>query len=259
MGTGRPVWGIVTNMTTASALDTARRIAAPVGMLGGGFMLDPSVLGAGKEAGYPNGFVYYVVGRGGVLGDVHADVVVSAFGFFAPDLVSKMWNAQIEGPRAAADRYTAGCQEWGRTRLAGWNGADRLADLLSTVVDQADPTGLALFAGWRAQARPTDAVGRCYQLLHVLRELRGCVHIVAVLASGLTPLQAVLSNPTGGPETAQRFGWTGDLPNVDRPAFENAENLTNSLMAGHLSVLDANELAELGDLVAAASSHVFGQ
>ena len=103
MGTGRPVWGIVTNMTTASALDTARRIAAPVGMLGGGFMLDPSVLGAGKEAGYPNGFVYYVVGRGGVLGDVHADVVVSAFGFFAPDLVSKMWNAQVEAPRAAAD------------------------------------------------------------------------------------------------------------------------------------------------------------
>jgi len=29
-------------------------------------------------------------------------------------------------------------------------------------------------------------------------------------------------------------------------------------MAGHLSVLDANELAELGDLVAAASSLVFG-
>jgi hypothetical protein len=169
-----------------------------------------------------------------------------------------MWNSQVESPRAAADRYTAGCQEWGRTRLSGWSGAARLAELLSTVVDRADPTGLALFAGWRTQARPSDAEARCYQLLHVLRELRGCVHIVAVLASGLTPLQAVLSNPTGGPETAQRFGWTGDLPPVDRAAFDAAENLTNSLMAGHLSVLGAAELAELGDLVEAAAKHVFG-
>lgn len=221
-------------------------------------MLDPTVLGAGKEVGYPNGFVYYVVGRGGVLGDVHADVVVSAFGFFAPDLVTKMWNGQIESPRAAADRYTLGCQEWGRAKLAGWNGAGRLADLVAAVVDRADPSGLALFAGWRAQARPTDDLARCYQLLHVLRELRGCAHLVAVLASGLTPLQAVLSNPTGGPATAQRFGWTGEMPAPDRTRFDAAESLTDELMSNHLMVLSEAELAELGDLVTAASAHVFG-
>ena len=45
-------------------------------------MLHPDTLTPGKAAGYPGGFAYYVVGRGGVLGDVDASVVVSAFAFF---------------------------------------------------------------------------------------------------------------------------------------------------------------------------------
>ena len=56
-------------------------------------MLHPDTLKIGSEAGYPNGFAWYVAGRGGVLGDVDADVIVSAFAYFNPKIVRKMWLA----------------------------------------------------------------------------------------------------------------------------------------------------------------------
>lgn len=228
--------------------------------MGGAFMLHPDVLGPGKEVGYPGGFAYYVVGRGGVLGDVDADVVVSAFGFFAPTLVSSLWNAGVvvEGARAGARRYGDACAGWGRTRLADFAGAERLADLLARVVDGADVGGLSLFAGWRAALRPDDAAGRCYLLIHVARELRGSTHLVACVASGLTPRDAVLANPHGGPEQAERFGWSGPVePDPEaRTRFAAAEDLTDRLMARHLDVLSDAELGDLCDLVASAHSHL---
>lgn len=138
-------------------------------------MLHPDTLSPGKAAGYPGGFSYYVVGRGGVLGDVDASVVVSAFAFFAPSLVRSLWEAGVvvEGARKASDRYALACAEWGRQRLGAFAHAERLAELLAKIVDHADPTGLVLFAGWQTQACVDDALGRCYQLLHALRELRG--------------------------------------------------------------------------------------
>lgn len=246
-------------------LDAAARLSAPVGALGGAFMLDPAVLGPGKDVGYPGGFSYYVVGRGGVLGDVDADVIVSAFGFFAPTLVRKLWEAGVvvEGPRAAADRYTLGCAQWGRTRLQGATGASRLVELLEKVVDRADASGLSLFSGWRAQPRPDDDLGRAYLLVHVFRELRGSAHLAAVLASGLTPLEAVLTNPSSRAPSAEaqaeKFGWSAPFPDVSRQAaeFEAAERLTNALVARHLEVLSASELDELTDLVDSAQRLAF--
>mgnify|MGYP006273036481 FL=1 len=240
-----------------ASLDAATRLAPLVVDLGGAFMLDPSVLGPGKEAGYPGGFSYYVVGRGGVLGDVDANVVSSAFGFFEPSLVRSLWEAGVvvEGARAGADRYTQGCCDWGRRRLAPWTGAARTAELLTRVIDQADDSGLALFAGWRAQARPDDPIGRAYLLIHILRELRGGAHLVATLAGGITPLEAVLANPTGhGTAQAERFGWKAPFPAVEQlaSAMTAAEATTNGLAARCLDVLTEHELDELVALVGEA-------
>lgn len=224
-------------------------------------MLHPDVLGPGKSAGYPGGFAYYVVGRGGVLGDVDADVVISAFGFFAPPLVASLWNAGVvvEGARSGARRYAEACAEWGRSRLGDWAGAERLAALLARVVDGADVGGLSLFSGWRGVERPDDAAGRCYLLVHVTRELRGSAHLLACVASGLTPRDAVLSNPNGGPDQAEKFGWSGpfELSADTTAAFSRAEELTDRLMARHLDLLTDAEQAELADLVAAAHSRIF--
>lgn len=238
-------------------VDAIRALAAPVGDLGGRWMLHPEVLGPCKDAGYPNGYAYYVAGRGGVLGDVDADVVASAFGFFAPSLVRSMWDrgVAVEGARAAAARYGAACAEFGRRRLAGFDGAHRLAELAGQLADGVDAGALALFAGWRAEQRPADAEGRAMLMLHVLRELRGSVHLVAVVASGLTPLEAVLA--TGGAAGAERFGWTAPFPDVAASAKEGAEAATDTIMARlAAAAMSETELDELVALVEGAHAHL---
>ena len=64
-------------------------IAPLIGSLGSKYMLDPETMAQGAAAKYPNGFAYYVAGRGGVLGDVDSDVVYSAFMFFERSLIDK--------------------------------------------------------------------------------------------------------------------------------------------------------------------------
>ena len=145
-------------------------------------------------------------------------------------------------------------------QLGAFDRAERLVDLVTAVVDGAELAGLSLFAGWQSQARVSDPLGRCYQLLNVLRELRGSVHITAVVAHGVTPLQALLANPNNnGSETAERFGWSGPYQDVKhlRDDFMAAENLTNVLMAQHLSVLTTVEQNELLELVTEVHSILF--
>jgi hypothetical protein len=166
----------------------------------------------------------------------------------------------VEGARAGADRYALACADWGRSRLGAFDRADRLVELVTAVVDGAELAGLSLFAGWQSQARVSDPQGRCYQLLNVLRELRGSVHITAVVAHGVTPLQALLANPNNnGSEMAERFGWSGPYEDVEhlRDDFTAAENLTNILMAHHLSVLTTDEQNELLGLVTEVHAILF--
>ncbi len=255
--------GQTSHRPSERSLLTARCLAAPIGAAGGAFMLHPEVLQPGKDAGYPGGFSYYVVGRGGVLGDVDANVVVSAFGFFAPALVKSLWDSGVvvEGARAGSDRYAASCAQWGRSRLESFDGVDELDSLLERVVDAADPTGLSLFAGWQVQTRASDSPGRCYQLIHVLRELRGSCHIVAVVAHGMSPLAAILANPGSmGVEQAKRFGWEGPFPDKSdlTATFESVETLTDVQMARHLGVLTDREQERLVDLVDRAKTTLVG-
>ena len=67
-------------------------------------------------------------------------------------------------------------------------------ELAEQVVDTAEESGLPLFAGWRAEPRADGGVARMLQLVHVLREWRGAVHLVATTAAGLGPLEAILTN-----------------------------------------------------------------
>ena len=148
-----------------------------------------------------------------------------------------------------------GRRAWGRARLAGLEGAGRLAELLSWVVDSADVAGLPLFAGWRAVALPDDDLGRAEQLLHVLREYRGGLHLVAVLASGLTPLQAVLAGP-GAVGNASFFGWEEPFEDVTGAATARsaAEALTDRLITPAFDVLGHDERVELLTLLESATT-----
>jgi hypothetical protein len=170
-----------------------------------------------------------------------------------------MWEkgVPVEGARAAARRYGAACAEMGRTLVAGFDGAARLAELAGRVADGVDVTGLALFAGWRAEPRPQDVAARAFFLLHVLRELRGSVHILAVVAGGVSPVAAVLAH--GGAAQATLFGWPEPHVAVATELTVDAEVLTDTILAArYASVLSAEEVAELATLVRTLRTHVAG-
>ena len=89
--------------TTPSLLDSVRALTAPVGELGGWWMLADEVLAPGKAFGYPNGYAYHVTGRGGVPGVVDAELVSSASGFLHQALIRKMWQRGLEVDPAPSD------------------------------------------------------------------------------------------------------------------------------------------------------------
>lgn len=245
-------------MADMTARGCVEAISPTVGELGARWMLHPETLEAGKSAGYANGFAWYVAGRGGVLGDVDADVVVSSFAFFEPGLVRTMWEkgTAVEGARAAGRRYAQACADFGQKRLSDVAGIDRLAELADKVIDKASVEGLTLFAGWRAEERPKNPGAHAYFDIHLLRELRGCVHIIAAAAQGLSGLEAIVSDPKAGSAVAKNFGWAEPHPDpaAIKQQREAAEADTDRLLTRFYEVLTPAESAELVDLIGKAKA-----
>jgi hypothetical protein len=217
--------------------------AAPkIAALGAGFYFDPKTLAVGKERGL-DGFRFYFLGRGGVLGDVEPLVVTSAFGYFNPAVVEKMWTtgSQKLAPKEAATIYLECCAQWGRERLGGVDGLGQFCQSAEAIAAAGDPAGLTLFAGIKAQPLADDEVGRAAQLIAVLREFRGSAHLVAVLASGLT---AELAHYIKRPNDYASFGWGDTAPEVtddDRGKLTAAEAMTDRLVRPAFAVLDAGQ------------------
>ena len=127
-------------------------------------------------------------------------------GFFPESFVEKAWNEGREVDLTlAVEVYLQACQEWGRAHLSGFDDVERLSELAEQVVDQTPSIGAPLFAGWRTLPRAQDAPARLAQVMTTLRELRGAMHLAAVMASGLTPREAIVSGPGGG-ANASFFG-----------------------------------------------------
>jgi hypothetical protein len=246
-------------MTRMSPLETVRSTSAPLHNLGGRLMAARSTFRRGAEWGWTDGLAFYVAGRGGVLGDVDGEVVAAAFGFFEPASIAARWaqGVSVAGAREAARRYNEAAAAWGRDRLTDVDGVGRLAELGERVIAAADAAGLPLFAGWRAERRVDDAAGHAGQVIHVLREWRGGNHLVATIAVGLRPLEAVLAGD--GPKQATVCGWAEPFPDCDAlvPLRREAESLTDRLCTGAFEQgLDATERATFAALVAAVHQHV---
>jgi hypothetical protein len=225
-------------MTSQHVITTS---APKIGLLGAVFYFHPSTMARAKELGL-DGFRMYFLGRGGVLGDVEPPVVTSAFGYFHPALVAKVWNSARErmAPREAAREYLACCHALARERLAGVEGLDAFCDAAAAIDDAADPAGLALYAGYKAEPRPDDAAARALHLVTVLRELRGSTHLLAIVASGLPPS---IAHYLRRPNDYGTFGWGEEAPGVTgehRAKLERADRLTDELLVPSFSVLDGD-------------------
>ena len=243
----------------AAVAETVQRVLRPIQQFTRGWMLSEATDRAGIDLGLPSGEDFWIIGRAGVLGDCRPDVAAAALGYISPEGVRQAWAAIPAhlSPSAVHAAYAACCTTWGRDALSTFDPKRmaRLDELGRRVADGASPALGALFAGWRGLAQPTHIGERVALTTQVLREMRGAAHLIAIQACGLTPLDAVLASPAPpprrGPEWARHLRWTGPFRDADelRPARIEAETLTSTIMERHLSVLDADELDEFGEIV----------
>jgi len=223
---------------------------------GAAFYFDQATLARGKELGL-DGFRFYFLGRGGVLGDVEWPVVYSAFGYFKPTLVQSIWDSarQIADPRAAGRAHYQACAEFGRTRLGDVGGLEAFCSAAEAVNGAIDAAGLSLYAALSAEPRVDDPPGRAMQLAALLREHRGSAHLLAVLASGLSVQEAHYMRRPGDFTT---FGWAEDetpvITDDHRARQAAAEALTDTLVSPAYEVLDGGERRAFADGVAAISA-----
>lgn len=222
--------------------ELVKSVCPKIAQLGGAFYFDPATLARGKELGL-DGMRFYVLGRGGVLGDVEPAVVQSAFGYFAAGSIQKLWTTATEklAPREAAREYQQCTSAFGRGRFASLD-LGAFAQAGEKVIAAAQPAGLTLFAGWAAEPRATDVPAHAMQVATVLREFRGSAHLVAVLASGLTAERAHLIRR---PEMYKAFGYdeasAATVTDEERFQLDAAEALTDQLVLAAYSVLSSTE------------------
>ena len=150
-----------TSYGAAVTTDELIAAAAPkLASLGAAFYFDPKTLAVGKELGL-DGFRFYFLGRGGVMGDVEPGVVVSAFGYFNPALVERLWTtgrAKV-APPAAASAYLECCRQFGRDHISGVADLDVFCAAAEAIIAAVDPAGLTLYAGIAGAPLPDDLPG----------------------------------------------------------------------------------------------------
>jgi hypothetical protein len=233
-------------------LTAATATAAAVSTVGSHFMLDGGTYKRGAELGF-TGLDFYVAGRAGVLGDVDADVVASAFTFFEPGAVRTLWDQgrAVMSPAAASAEFAGCCASWAEEHVPDDVDAARLAELATRVVATARPAAAPLFAAWRATEVPSAPKAAAVHQLNVLRELRNGLHGAAVVSAGLSPLEAM---SVRSPHMVPLFGWSEAAPADGlQPVWDGAEACTDRAMAHAFGSLDDAERAELAAL--AASLH----
>ena len=233
-------------MTPEQAAHDAREAIVRVP---GGFMTDAATYARGAELGF-EGADFYAAGRGGVLGDTHADVVAAAFVFFAPETVRAAWarSASVMSRERAARQWAAVAHAWAAAHLSNDVDWRTVASLLGRVVGAAPVAGAPLFAGWCVLDEPEEPKALALHRLNAMRELRGALHGAAVLTVGLSPVEAVVVRT---PAMLPVFGWPEPHPDP-KPLHERwalAEARTDSMLGRHLAVLDDAERTELVELL----------
>lgn len=226
-------------------LDVIRAISDKTGIIGSVYYFHPDTMARGAELGL-DGFRFYFLGRGGALGDVDAAVVRSAFGYFSPSVVAKMWDSGRErcDPRLAARAHLECNAALGRARLGDIDGLDAYGDAAEAVVSGVDESGLTLFAAIRTEPVPADTAARALHYAVLLRELRGSAHLAAVRVCGL---ESAVAHAVARPGDVELFGYTEpiEVTDEDRQRHESAEAMTEQMLVPAYSVLDVDGAAAL--------------
>ena len=213
---------------------------------GWAYYFTPETIGKGKELGL-GGMVFYIAGRGGMMGDCEGETVAAAFGYFNPEVIVKAWDtAKATMPiRDIGRAYFKCAAAHGRLKLSNIPNLETFNALAEKINAAADPDSMPLYATYKYAEFASDAPGRAMQLVATLREFRGSAHLLAIRAMGLTSKQAHFVKR---PNDVKMFGWSEDEPpHIDdavRKTMLEIESLTDRLVAPASSVLVPAEQAE---------------
>lgn len=207
----------------------------------------PETHAKGSELGL-NGMEFYVIGRGGPLGDCEGPAVAAAFGYFNPAIITKAWDSAKAkvAPRVAGKTHLECSANLGRAKLADIPHLAEFVIAADAVNEATNPDGLSLYAAVKAEPLATDTAGRAMQLITILREFRGSAHLLAVRATGLDSKTAHFVKR---PNDIKMFGWSeDDAPHIDESVHRmmlEAEVLTDRLVTPAYGVLDESGRAAL--------------
>ena len=240
------------------AITLARKMRGTIGLLAMHWLMGPDTDARATAAGMPPGIPGYAVGRLGVLGDCPVDNVVGAAFFWEPTFLAEQVRSgrATTNPADGASIYAGICQRWGEDHLAGFDGVVRLGELAERITSTASPLGAPTFVGWRDQELPEPGAGRTMQLCQTLRELGFGRFCIAVQAAGMSPLEAIMSGPTGA-WNAEMFGWKPPFPDGE-PLADTRDRIeadANRLHSADFEVLTGEERAEFRELARAARNH----
>ncbi|MEO3937223.1 hypothetical protein V3N99_10740 [Dermatophilaceae bacterium Soc4.6] len=139
----------------------------------------------------------YVGMRAAPLGAVPAPVVAAAFFGFHPAAVAKAWALALDGRSPAdLDAVRTACVDTGLRATLGdlvdSPEVARQAGRMREVISRADLGGRALAAAYAALPWPDAPHLALWQAATLFREWRGDGHNAALVARGLTPLDALV-------------------------------------------------------------------
>lgn len=232
--------------------ETAAATGMPIAAMGRSYFAADAVGQSLGDAGF-SGLARYIGARGGVLGDVASDVVVSGFALFHPAMIETGWNQTKEqgSPADAATAFAVGIGGWAGDTFGHLDGLGDFAAAARTVIDATEPMSQALYAGWRAMPAPYDPAAASGLALQVLRELRFGFHVHGLSAVGLAPAEAIIAQ--ANPQQAQFFGWNEPFPDPEplKDKHRRAEEITSARMAEAYEAIDADQRAHVAATVKA--------
>jgi hypothetical protein len=177
----------------------------------------PEALDAFARAGYRGFWMGYFAGRLAPLGPVGPQVATAVCFGFAPSRVARAlpdaWSfaAPEDALRARLDGATATLR-----RVGGETpGLQAAADLIWEAALNAATPGRVLAAANQTLPRPGDPMGAVWQAATTLREHRGDGHNAALVAAGVTPVQAHWLKIAAGESEDQSLavsrGWPDEI------------------------------------------------
>jgi len=225
------------------ALAAARATNAPLNELGSAFYWSPQATSRAGAIGL-DVFGLYAGGRGGVLGDRTPEEVDEEFFFFKPGMITLMVAAARAqaAPEAILAAHLGAVDDYARATFGAVDPAtvDGFGTAAGAVIDALPTDAWPLVDGYRSAGIPDDPVERAYRSAVILRELRGGVHLDAVVASGLSA--AVACQFDRGDDYYALHGFGADDRVAETPevlaARASAEEATDLGMAELLAGLD---------------------